>query len=145
MNKGLFLFGLLFALGGGVFASIGIKSGIDTRSFLSTAIPAQGTVIDLVESSSTTKNRTSYTYRPVVKFTTNLGEPTIFESKAGSNPPSFTKGQQVEVLYNPQNPQSAVINAWFDIWGLSAVFTGIGSAFVISGGCVMGSSFLFKN
>jgi hypothetical protein len=142
MDKSTFLFGLLFALAGGLATSFGIKSAIDTKSFLATATPAQGTVIDLNKRSSTTKNRTTYTFYPVVKFTTKLGEPTTFESNAGSNPPSFTKGQQVEVLYDPKNPKSAMINTWFDIWGFSAILTGVGSTFVLSGGGVIALSFL---
>lgn len=77
----------------------------------------------------------------MVKFAPSSGEQTIFKSNTGSNPPAFTKGQQVEVLYNPQKPNSAMINSWLELWFLPAIFTGMGSIFVLIGGVALVKSF----
>jgi hypothetical protein len=136
------MFGSIFAGVGCIFAVTGIIIGLNTRSFVATAIPAQGTIIDLVLRSSTdSKGRSSSVYYPVVKFTPNSGEPTIFESNTGSQPPAFTKGQQVEVLYNLRKPNSAMINSWFELWFLPAIFTGMGLLFVLIGGAALVKSF----
>ncbi|RCJ37315.1 hypothetical protein A6770_14365 [Nostoc minutum NIES-26] len=142
-TKFLRIFGSIFAGIGSIFAVTGIIIGLNTRSFVATAIPAQGTIIDLVPRSSTDSNgyHSSYVYYPVVKFTDRSGEPTVFESKAGSDPPAFSKGQQVEVLYNPQKPNSAMINSWHEFWLLPVIFTSLGLIFVLIGGIVLIKSF----
>ncbi|MEH2117639.1 DUF3592 domain-containing protein [Nostoc sp.] len=106
------IFGSIFGGVGSIIAVTGIIIGLNTRSFVTSAIPAQGTIIDLVQRSSTdSKGSSSYVYYPVVKFTARSGESTVFEADTGSNPPEFTKGQQVEILYSPQKPDSARINS----------------------------------
>ncbi|HLP90335.1 MAG TPA: DUF3592 domain-containing protein [Nostocaceae cyanobacterium] len=134
MSKSFVIYGSLFALAGSLCTALGIKISIDTHSFLNTAIPTQGTVTDFVRRSSTKNSKTYYTYYPLIKFTTKEGEPTKFESSSGSNPPAYTKGQQIDILYNPQDPQSAMINSWWDIWGFSIITTSLGSVFALSGG-----------
>jgi hypothetical protein len=88
----------------------------------------------ILRSSTDNKGRSSSVYYPVVKFTPNNGEATTFESNSGSKPPAFRKGQQVEVLYDPQQPDSAMINSWLELWFLPGMFTGMGSLFVLIGG-----------
>lgn len=133
--KFLVMFGSIFAGVGSIFAVTGIIMGLNTRSFVSTAIPTQGVVIDVVKRSSTdSKGRSSSVYYPVVKFTTPSGEPTVFESNLGTYPPQFRKGNEVELLYNPQQPDSVMINSWMDLWFLPVMFTSLGSIFVLIGG-----------
>ncbi|MBW4560130.1 MAG: DUF3592 domain-containing protein [Mojavia pulchra JT2-VF2] len=141
-SKFMRLFGSVFGGIGSIFAVTGIMIGLNTHSFVATAIPAQGTIINLVQRSSTdSKGRSSSVYYPVVKFSTQSGETKVFESDTGSNPPGFTKGQQVEVLYSPQKPDSAKINSWSYLWLLPVIFTGLGSTFMLIGGVVIFKSF----
>jgi hypothetical protein len=136
------IFGSIFAGIGSIFAVIGIIFGLNTHSFVATAISAQGTIIDLVLRSSTdSEGYSSSVYHPVVKFTDRSGEPTVFEANAGSNPPAFSKGQQVEVLYNPQKPNSAMINSRFELWFFPIIFTSLGFTFTLIGGIVLIKSF----
>ncbi|BAY08881.1 DUF3592 domain-containing protein [Calothrix sp. NIES-2098] len=137
-SKFFLLFGSIFAGIGSIFAVTGIIFVINTNSFVRTAESIQGTVIDLkLRSSTDSKGRHSSAYYPIVRFTPSSGEPIIFESHTGSKPPSFTKGQQVEVLYHPQKPDSTTINSWFELWFLPTMFTGLGSIFVLVGGSVL--------
>ncbi|OUL22547.1 DUF3592 domain-containing protein [Nostoc sp. 106C] len=141
-SKFFLVFGSIFAGIGSIFAVTGIIFVINTHSFVGTAESIKGTVIDLKRRSSTdSKGRASSAYYPVVKFTPSSGEPTVFESNTGSKPPAFSKGQQVEVLYNPQKPNSAMINSWLELWFLPAMFTGMGSIFVLIGGVALVKSF----
>ena len=82
----------------------------NTRSFLSSAVKAEGTVIELVRSRSSD----STTYRPVVRFSLN-GQQLEFTSSSGSNPPGYSRGEKVEVLYTPTNTQDARINSFFSV------------------------------
>ncbi|MCC5642625.1 DUF3592 domain-containing protein [Nostoc sp. CHAB 5824] len=136
------IFGSIFGGVGSIIAVTGIMIGLNTRSFVTSAVPAQGTIIDLVQRSSTdSKGRSSYIYYPVVKFTASSGEPTVFEANTGSNPPEFTKDQQVEILYSPQKPNSATINSWLSLWFLPIMFISLGSIFALVGGIVLVRSF----
>lgn len=137
------VFGSIFTGVGSIFVITGIIITVNTRNFVGKSISAQGTVIDLVRRTSRDSDgRSSTAYYPVIKFTASSGEPTEFEANSGSNPPAYTKDQQIEILYNPQEPQSATINSWFDLWFLPAMFTGMGSLFVVIGGIPLVKSFL---
>jgi Protein of unknown function (DUF3592) len=136
------MFGSIFAGVGSIIAITGIIMGLVTRSFVTKAIPTQGTVIELVERlSSDSDGDSSVVYYPLVIFTTRSGEATVFEGNAGSNPPAFTKGQQVKVLYSQNKPEEAMIYSWFDLWFFPVFVTSFGSVFLLIGGIVLVKSF----
>lgn len=107
----------------------------NTRSFLGKAVEANGRVIGLERSrsSSTSSTSSSSTYRPVVEFTTASGKRIEFTSSVGSNPPSYREGEAVTVLYLAADPYRARIKSFFSLWfgfmillGLGLVFAGVG-------------------
>lgn len=100
-----------------------------TSSFLAEATKTEGTVVDLIRSQSSN----STTYRPVVHFLGQNGQTIEFVSSTGSNPPSYSKGQKVEVMYRPTEPQDAKINGFFSLWGGPIFLSGIGAVFFIIG------------
>lgn len=72
-------------------------------------------------------------YYPEVTFTAQDGREFRFMNNSGSNPASFDEGETVGVLYPPENPQDARIDAFFSMWGgvlicglIGAVFSCIG-------------------
>lgn len=106
-----------------------------TSSFLAEAVKAPGTVVELVESQA----NNGRSYRPVVQFSNQNGQRVTFESSSGSNPPSYSKGQSVEVFYRPEAPQDAELNDFFSLWGppalsgtMGAVFFAIGGGFILT-------------
>lgn len=100
-----------------------------TSAFLAEAVKAEGTVVELVQSRSSD----STTYKPVVHFINQNGQEIEFMSTAGSNPPSYSKGQKVEVLYLTTEPQNAKINDFFSIWGGAVILGGLGGVFFLIG------------
>lgn len=128
-----------------VFSAIGIAmiAGAlywvqNTRAYLAQAGSAQGTVVDLVRSSSSS----SSTYAPVVRFVTAKGEKIEFTSGTGSNPPSYSQGESVEVLYQPGAPRDARINGFVSLWLGPMIVGGIGSIFFLIGGGIALASVL---
>lgn len=101
-----------------------------TSSFVDRAARAEGTVVDLV----TSRSSDSTTYRPVVQFVSQSGQAVEFTSSSGSSPPSYSRGEQVEVLYLSSDPQDAKISGFFDLWGGSTILAGLGSLFFLVGG-----------
>jgi Protein of unknown function (DUF3592) len=101
------------------------------KAFVAGASVAQGTVVELVRSQS---GSDSPTYRPVVRFNASDGQAIEFTSKMGSNPPSYRKGEKVEVFYKPADPQNAMINGFFSLWGGPVIVGGLGAVFFLVGG-----------
>ena len=102
----------------------------DTRSFLSEATKTEGTVVHLILSYS----NNSRTYHPVVRFTDRNGKAIEFVSSTGSNPPGYSEGEKVEVLYLPAEPYKARLNSFFSLWGGSIIVGGLGGIFLLIGG-----------
>ena len=134
-----------------VFAAIGIAmlAGAlywvqNIRSFLAQASTAQGTVIDMVRSSSSRSSSSSSpgTWAPVVRFVTAKGEKIEFTSSTGSNPPSYSQGESVEVLYQPGAPGDARIHGFVSLWLGPMIVGGIGSIFFLIGGGIALASVL---
>lgn len=80
---------------------------------------ASGSVIDLTRGC------------PAVRFTTDGGEPVIFQGGVCSNPPAFGLGDPVAVLYDPQEPGRASIDGFLENWFVSLVLGAIGSVFLL--------------
>ncbi len=99
------------------------------RTFVSRAATVQGTVVDLVRTPGSKKT----TFRPTVRFETADGEAVEFTSSVGSNPPSYRRGERVEVLYLPESPREAKLHDYFSLWGPATVVGGIGAALFLIG------------
>ena len=100
-----------------------------TRTFIDQAATAPGTVIDLVES----RSDKSTTYRPVVRFVAESGQQIEFTSSSSTNPPSYSVGEDVTVLYLPAEPQNASLTGFFDLWGGAMIVGGLGCVFSLIG------------
>ncbi|MFI0821054.1 DUF3592 domain-containing protein [Streptomyces sp. NPDC021098] len=136
---GAIAFGTLFLVIGLILAGVSI-------SFLSDAKHARGTVVALEwrdDHDSTSRRRSSSNgpaAYPVVEFTSADGTPRTFRSSMGSNPPSYERGERVEVLYQADSPDDARINGFASLWllplifgGLGLLFAGVGTAVAVVG------------
>jgi Protein of unknown function (DUF3592) len=109
----------------------------NTSSFVSEASRAEGTVVDFAES----RSRRRRTYYPIIHFINQEGKEVEFTSPVGSRSPGYSTGQKVEVLYRPTELQSATINDFFSLWGLSVTLGGLGGLSLMLG---TGSILLFN-
>ena len=100
-----------------------------TKEFIETAVSTEGTVIDLHRSRSSDSD----TYAPVVEFRTSQGQIVEFTSSSSSNPPSYSVGESVEVLYDDSSPQHAKIKSFFSLWGGALIIGVIGAVFFLIG------------
>ena len=66
------------------------------RRFLAASLPAGGVVIG----QQRRRGKYGSVYAPIVRFTTAGGHQVEFTDSVGSNPPSFTVGDRVDVLYH---------------------------------------------
>jgi hypothetical protein len=109
---------------------------VQTQGFLAQAERTTGTVVDLVWKQSSDSSN----YKPEVEWTAPDGSAHRFISSVGSNPPSYQRGQTVEVFYQPGKPESAKLGGFFPLWGgvlvcglLGLVFSATGGGLIFSG------------
>ncbi len=100
-----------------------------TSEFLSDAIKVDGVVVDLVRSRSSD----STTYAPKIRFKTETGTMIEFTSSSGSNPPSYSRGEQVKIFYSSKNPDKAKVDSFFSLWGGAVIVGILGSTFSLVG------------
>lgn len=110
---------------------IGIISYIRTKRFLNSAVETLGTVVDGVYKGQADGGDSMYS--PKIKFSDTMGRIHEFTENWSSNRPDFKVGDEVIVLYNPENPLKArrggkkwkfFFIAWL-IGGLGMLFSGI--------------------
>jgi hypothetical protein len=82
-------------------------------------------VTKLVESRS---GDSGTVFRPVFVFRDAQGAEHEIYSTVGTYPPAHKVGDKVSVLYKADEPENAVIDAFFDVWLLPLILGIIGAA-----------------
>lgn len=118
------LFKVFFSFIGALLLFTALSFFMDTRSLLKTSLISNGTVIDIVATGYGSNDEVIFS--PVVEFVTLDGELITFTSSDGGNPPGYTKGESVDISYDPQSPKRAKINSFFSLWGGAAIFAVMG-------------------
>ncbi|OLP45512.1 hypothetical protein BJF95_10005 [Rhizobium oryziradicis] len=136
MHKSIKLLGYVFAAAGVIMLLCGGAAFYYDGQFEQRALHAQGVVTDLTRKRDSDGDGDLFT--AIVQFTDAKGQHQEMADRTSSNPPRFSRGDKVDVMYDPESPSSAVIN---DIWGrylvalifgfLGAIFTILGSIFII--------------
>jgi Protein of unknown function (DUF3592) len=138
----------------GVFLAVGLAllvgggySFVHTQTAIATAASADGAVIELIDSRDSDGDTVYY---PRVRFRTRAGNVVEFTGSVGSKPAAFGVGEAVKVLYDPERPGDARIDAFFQLWflpivlgGMGIIFAGIGGAGIAArrtGGAGIGTS-----
>jgi hypothetical protein len=127
-------FGLIFML---VFLGIGLLllsvGGYlvwDTRAWLARSVEAPGVVIEMVR---IVDPKQGALFAPLVRFQTADGRTIEFQSSLRTNPPAYSAGDTVTVLYDPARPSSAAIASTFGLWFAPAIVGFIGVVFTAVG------------
>jgi hypothetical protein len=124
----LFILPALFCLVGLSLLMPAIWFGYQSWDFLHAAKAVPGTVTALDWSNDSDSSGA----RPVVSYELR-GEPYQIIGATTSNPPAYAVGDQVQVLYPPDQHRAARIYSWFDFWFTPALLGGVGLVFVLVG------------
>ncbi len=81
--------------------------------YFSQSKSALGRVISL----DVTPRSDGFFYAPEVEFFTPSGQPVHFISDIVGNPPAYVVGDAVNVYYQENNPELAIIDDFYAIWG----------------------------
>lgn len=122
----------IFSFSGGMLLVFAVRRLVQTRQFLADALPALGRVIALEEVLPQQPDD-SATYRPIIVFETAASQSIRFESLAHSNPPRFSVGQSLPVLYRPGQPWDARVGLFVDLWLLGILQGLLGGIFFCLG------------
>jgi hypothetical protein len=126
--------GYVFALLGVVMLVLGVVFYDKKQSFVANSVITNGKVVDVEQRRSTDSDGyASYSYYPVCEFITADGRTILFTSGIGSNPSSYDVNEEVEIRYDPDNPQKASINSFFNIWMAPFILGLLGLIFLLVG------------
>ena len=114
---GSLVLGLVFIAASGILA-------LSSQDFASRALPAEGTVVRLTERDGS--------YTPIFRFRTHDGRDVEVIHSVSSNPPMWRAGQPLRLLYDPQDPQSAIPDSWTSIWLFPLIFGVVGLNLLIT-------------
>lgn len=133
-RKGMVISVIFLMLIGAVFSIIGVVSLSNNLDLKKSGISAQGTVIDL-ERHSGSKGKSIYS--PEIEFTTAGGETLRIVYSGGSNPPAYSIGEKVNIVYSKDNPEDIVIDSIFEIYGFP-IIAALAGAVVFFAGIAIG-------
>ncbi|MEP6923117.1 MAG: DUF3592 domain-containing protein [Pyrinomonadaceae bacterium] len=102
---------VFFLIGLGLFAN-GIFSVFKIRRQVAGSVKATGTVVNF----GRMMGKSGYLYCPQVVFADATGQRIEFQSELGTQPPAYTVGQQVPVIYQKNNPRQAEIDSLMALW-----------------------------
>jgi hypothetical protein len=97
-----------------------------TRHFAAAACRGDGTVTQLLREPG---DRHGAAYRAVFKFRDANQMMHEITSHFASNPPKFQAGDKVRVLYLPNDPETAVIDDFDELWFGAGLFGVVGAVF----------------
>ncbi len=131
-----FLF-VIFTLLGSVLFFWGVKEGLSSLHLLRSAQKAEGKVVGFRESLSESPDRDpqkeTLSYFPKVEFVSDHGGVQKFEGQTGSNPPAYSVGEKVVVLYSSAQVK---IKNWEELWLRSTALMGVGFVLLLGMGGV---------
>lgn len=109
-NGCIMLFANLFFAG---FCLWGAYAGYISWKLEQEGVTTTGTVVRLEESNSAEGG--CCVYSPVIEFTAD-GQTYSFDGDTATDPPAYEVGEEVSVLYHPDEPETAQINKWSERW-----------------------------
>jgi hypothetical protein len=117
---------LVIALGTlAVFVSV----TMDTFSFQSQALRANGIVVEIITKTSSTNS--DVTFNPKIEYLDKDYDKYVFVSNWGSNPSSYKLNDAVEVLYIHQQQGTERISSLVSLWAMSLLMFIVGGCFVV--------------
>ncbi len=115
----------VFALTGLAALLFAMSSYTETREFLGKATTTKGRIVALERSTG------SEYFKPRVRFIDHQASAVEFTSNVGSNPPAYSVGDQVEVIFSEEGQQNPRIKSFFSLWGIALVMALVGSLLFI--------------
>ncbi|WP_175222401.1 DUF3592 domain-containing protein [Burkholderia aenigmatica] len=119
------------AIGTGFVAGAG-AAGLRQWQIVHHYARSTGHVVEIAKNARVPRARASL-YSAIVAFTTDSGRQITFAQGSASSHPGLHEGETVNVLYDPVTPERAIVDRFWDRWGLTAILFVIGAPFLAAG------------
>lgn len=129
-NNPVAILRLVFGAVGLVLCAVAWLLHHNTATFIASASRTQGEVMRLLHVESSKRNE-SGTWKPLVRFKAPSGEIIEFAPSSSSSPPAYEVGETVDVFFDPNDPQDAMLDGFFSLWGGAAITGGLGLVFLL--------------
>ncbi|HGL4260881.1 DUF3592 domain-containing protein [Burkholderia dolosa] len=123
--------GTAFMAGAG---AIGLREWLIVRHYAHST----GRVVEFTENARSPRTRMSR-YAATVAFTADDGRRVTFAQSVAASHSTLHRGDTVDVLYDPVMPERAVVDRFWQRWGLTAILSAIGAPFLVAGLCAAGT------
>lgn len=74
------------------------------------------------------------TYRAIFGYTTRNNQELIYTQASSSNPAAWEVGEQVRIVYDPENPVNAIMLSFFEAFGIIVILLIVSLAMLVVGG-----------
>lgn len=122
--------GLVFGIIGLAIMAGGVWSWQSRQAIIDEGVRTTGIVTELDYRSD---DEGGGSYYPVVEFRDRSGQPRTYHANSGSNPPSYVRGERVEIVYLTGNPEHALIDDFMGRWMLPVFLLCFGGVFAAIG------------
>jgi hypothetical protein len=123
VSRLLMVLGMVFLLLGGGFA-------FRTYSFVHGAVRADATVTGNIKFAAPDG---SVAYRPMFQFKDAAGRTRTGEADSGTHAQGYVPGDRIQILYPPDDPYSAQMDAFQQLWLMSSLLGGVGATLLLAG------------
>lgn len=124
--------GIFFITLGTVFLGVGIKTNYKYAQINSSYMKTSGKVVTLVK-----VPQRNNAVRPKIKFKDAKGKTYEFTSELIFKPAKISKGEVLQLLYDPQNPKKAFLYKAFNLLQLPWILIITGVFMLLGGGMVL--------
>jgi hypothetical protein len=131
MGARIFAYGFIgaFAIGSLVLLAIAVASTVQRVTLIFSGSRAEGTVIAKKQVGHLKGGAAAYA--PMLQFTASDGRTYVVTSDLSGPESAYRFGQHLRVLYQPDHPDGARIDAFAPLWTLPLVTGLVGSAFSV--------------
>ncbi len=134
VKKNIFYFlSALILVIGIPFAVVSIFELKNTLNLLSNSHKTLGKIVGIEEER---RRNSGDMYSPVIKYKSISGDEYVYHSSTKTGYTSYKIGQEIELIYDKNNPQNARVNSFLDIWFLTIIM-GVGGWASTIGGIVL--------
>ena len=122
---------LLFCAGGSVLIVLGTHEYNKSKAFKANAQSALGRVIGFETYDAPGSDLSDDIHYAVVLFTLEDGREIRFQGPSRDGPVNLHKGDEVTVLYNPEDPTDAKVDNFMGLWFSATMLAGLGAAAIL--------------
>ena len=121
MREKIYRFAKLMVVFATIVIFVGIGAAIRSYFYISSAVSGKATIVELRKE---TNPNDDTMYAPVITFHDNKGILKRVVYSVASSPPIGKVGEEIEILFDPQNSDNVEVKGTFDQWG-GAIIIGV--------------------